>query len=54
MSSIFIEKLNIPKANVNLGVGSGYHGWQTTQMLIRIEEILIEQKPNGLYGFSIP
>ena len=52
MSAIFFEELNIPKPNVNLGVGSGSHGWQTAQMLIRIEEILIEQKPKWvmIYG----
>ena len=33
MSAIFFEELNIPKANVNLGVGSGSHGWQTAQCL---------------------
>ena len=52
MSAIFFEELNIPKANVNLGVGSGSHGWQTAQMLIRIEEILIEQKPNWVMVYG--
>jgi UDP-GlcNAc3NAcA epimerase len=52
MSAIFFEELNIPKPNVNLGVGSGSHGWQTAQMLIRIEEILIEQKPNWVMVYG--
>jgi UDP-N-acetylglucosamine 2-epimerase len=52
MSAIFFEELNIPKANVNLGVGSGSHGWQTAQMLIRIEEILIKQKPSWVMVYG--
>ncbi len=52
MSAVFFKELNIPKANVNLGVGSGSHGWQTAQMLIRIEEILIEQKPKWVMVYG--
>ena len=36
MSQVFFDELNIPQPDVNLGVGSGPHGWQTAQMLTGI------------------
>ena len=46
MSQIFFDELDISEPNLNLGVGSGSHGWQTGQMLERIEEVLLEEKPD--------
>lgn len=45
ISKIFFKELNIPEPHYNLRVGSGPHGWQTGEMLKRIEKVLIKGKP---------
>ena len=46
MSFLFFDQLGIPEPNINLNIGSGLHAQQTGQMMIGIEEILIDQKPD--------
>ncbi|MBJ21634.1 MAG: UDP-N-acetylglucosamine 2-epimerase (non-hydrolyzing) [bacterium] len=48
MSESFFEDLGIPQPDVNLGVGSGSHGQQTAQVLMKIEELLIERRPHAV------
>lgn len=46
MSRVFFNELQLPKAVVNLEVGSGTHAWQTAQIMIRLEKVLKTKKPN--------
>ena len=46
MDKIFFDELNIPTPDYHLGVGSGSHGYQTGEMLKRIEEVLIKEEPD--------
>lgn len=46
MSDDFFEQLNIPKPNINLGVGSGTAAWQTGNIMLKYEEAIREWKPD--------
>jgi len=46
MSDIFFQELDLPKPDYHLGVGSGSHGEQTGKMLLEIEKVLLQQKPD--------
>jgi UDP-N-acetylglucosamine 2-epimerase (non-hydrolysing) len=46
MSRDFFRDLGIPEPDINLGVGSGSHGDQTAQVLMRMEQLLLEQRPD--------
>ncbi|HAX94385.1 MAG TPA: UDP-N-acetylglucosamine 2-epimerase (non-hydrolyzing), partial [Bacteroidales bacterium] len=52
MSDVFFDELEIHKPDFNLGVGSARHGRQTAAMIAGIEDVLLEEKPDGLllYG----
>jgi len=52
MSAVFFDELRIPAPDYDLGVGSGPHGGQTGAMLARIEEVLLERRPDWvlIYG----
>lgn len=52
MSKIFFEELGISEPDTNLGVSSGHHGWQTGQMLIRIEEVLLAENPDWVLVYG--
>jgi len=46
MSNIFFNELQIPKPDYNLCIGSGNHGFQTGNMLIKLEDIYLKEKPD--------
>ena len=46
MSDTFFQELAIPEPDYNLGVGSANHGEQTARMLMAIETIIIDLKPD--------
>ncbi|MEQ8554300.1 MAG: UDP-N-acetylglucosamine 2-epimerase (non-hydrolyzing) [Cyclobacteriaceae bacterium] len=46
MSSIFFKDMGIPRPKYQLNIGSGTHGYQTGNMLIEIEKILLEERPD--------
>jgi UDP-N-acetylglucosamine 2-epimerase (non-hydrolysing) len=48
MSESFFRDLGIPEPDVNLGVGSGSHGSMTAQVLVAMETLLEERRPDAL------
>ncbi len=52
MSKVFFEELQIPRPAVNLEVGSGPHGRQTAAMLERLEEVLLEGRPDWVLVYG--
>ena len=52
MDKLFFDELNIPEPDYHLGVGSGLHGYQTGEMLKRIEEVLMREKPDFVLTYG--
>jgi len=46
MNRIFFEQLNIPEPDYYLGIGSGSHGYQTGEMLKKVEDVLVKETPD--------
>ncbi len=52
MSDVFFNEMQIPKPDYFLGIGGKSHGAMTGQMIEKVEEILLKEKPDWvmLYG----
>ena len=52
MSMKFFQDLEIPEADINLGIGSGTHAEQVGQSMIELEKVFIKEKPDWIviYG----
>jgi UDP-N-acetylglucosamine 2-epimerase (non-hydrolysing) len=46
MSDVFFQQLSIPAPDVNLAVGSGTHATQTAEIMMRLEPVVVERKPD--------
>ena len=45
LDNVFFDRLRLPEPDYNLGVGSNTHGKQTGDMIIKIDQILLDEKP---------
>lgn len=46
MSDIFFEQMHIPKPDYYLGVGGKSHGAMTGEMIAKLEEVMLNEKPD--------
>jgi UDP-N-acetylglucosamine 2-epimerase (non-hydrolysing) len=46
MSEVFFAELELPRPDVNLGVGSGTHAQQTAQVMVRFEPVVLQYNPD--------
>lgn len=52
MSEVFFNEMQIPKPKYNLNINSLSHGAMTGKMLERIEQILIDEKPDAVVVYG--
>jgi UDP-GlcNAc3NAcA epimerase len=52
MSKVFFEEMDITPPQANLGISGGTHGSMTGQMLIAVEKLMIEQKPDWVLVYG--
>ncbi|MGB9622953.1 MAG: UDP-N-acetyl glucosamine 2-epimerase, partial [Candidatus Bathyarchaeia archaeon] len=45
LSKTFFDELNLPDPYINLDVGSGSHAYQTAEIMLRLENVLMDLKP---------
>ena len=52
MSDIFFDEMKIPKPNYFLGIGGMSHGAMTGQMIEKIEELVLKEKPDWVLVYG--
>ncbi|HEV7764279.1 MAG TPA: UDP-N-acetylglucosamine 2-epimerase (non-hydrolyzing) [Thermoanaerobaculia bacterium] len=52
MSDVFFDELRLPRPDMNLNVGSATHAVQTAEVMIRLEPVLLERKPDWLLVYG--
>ncbi len=52
MSRQFFREMRIPAPDYNLGVGSGSHGGQTGAMLVKLEAVMLRERPDVVVIFG--
>jgi UDP-N-acetylglucosamine 2-epimerase len=52
MSGVFFDGLELPSADINLGVGSGSHGAQTGAMLEGIDGVIAAERPDWVLVYG--
>lgn len=52
MSDIFFDEMQIPKPNYFLGIGGKSHGAMTGQMIEKIEEVALKEKPDWMMVYG--
>ena len=52
MSDVFFDEMKIPKPDYFLGIGGNSHGAMTGQMIEKIEEVCIKEKPDWMMVYG--
>lgn len=52
MSDSFFEELNIPQPDFNLNIGGLSHARMTAQMMMKLEELIVAEKPDAVLTYG--
>jgi len=52
MSDVFFREMQIPEPDYNLEIGSASHGSQTGKMIEGIEQVILQEKPDGIVVYG--
>lgn len=52
MSKVFFDQLGMKKPDYLLSLGGGYHGTQTGNMMIALEKIVLQEKPEAIIVYG--